>query len=523
MCTYNYTQGEMGCRNGGLREEENDAMAASLTASDALLFATMCIVELPVDVHAKDGSIYTGIFYTARVDKDYAVVLKNARMIKKGNRASNVANGSMIETLIVQSEDLVQVVAKEVPIPSNEVSGYLRRDGLEAIAGTNECSEREAKANESSGDKKHRSETRFSASSENDFAYSFAADVESHSSRSTEEENERSDGTDFGKMEEAHIVSVGGRQIWDVSGEKQSNHRENPEFQDEKTTCEVQGSSLSLDVCQSQSTAAENILGEMDMQNMLKGLSSGSHAATMVKLDNQNQKRPTSEKTKSPDALSSSVSVAVTPTVIVSSGSNPSSSSASTPSVPPKGSNLNRAAKEFKLNPEAKIFSPSPLHHRSVTPPAVQAEASVTYMPEVYAMVPIATAENKDDISLFAPHSSLPVTFVPYNDVIIGNGSSDAPYAQPVVCQVLSTTQPIRYASQYHNLQAGTAYMYPNSQNVYSYCRTSGASCLCVSHFRHHSECGRIFSSSYRTSLNSTSNASSQVPRYKLYKFIVDH
>lgn len=107
-------------------------------------------------------------------------------------------------------------------------------------------------------------------------------------------------------------------------------------------------SSISLhivDVCQSQSTAAENILGEMDMQNMLKGLSSGSHAATMVKLDNQNQKRPTSEKTKSPDALSSSVSVAVTPTVIVSSESNPSSSSASTPSVPPKGSNLNRAAK----------------------------------------------------------------------------------------------------------------------------------------------------------------------------------
>lgn len=44
-----------------------------------------------------------------------AVVLKNARMIKKGNRASNVANGSMIETLIVQSEDLVQVVAKACP------------------------------------------------------------------------------------------------------------------------------------------------------------------------------------------------------------------------------------------------------------------------------------------------------------------------------------------------------------------------------------------------------------------------
>ncbi|CAI9773437.1 unnamed protein product [Fraxinus pennsylvanica] len=450
----------MGFRNDGLREEENNAMAASPTTSDALLLATMCIVELPVDVHAKDGSIYSGIFYTARVDKDYAIVLKNARMIKKGNWASNVANGSMIETLIVSSEDLVQVVAKEVPIPSNGVSRYLRRDGLEAIAGTNECPEREAKASESNGDKKHRSETRFSASSENDVAHSFASDLESHLSRSTEEENERSDGTDFGKMGDAHIVLVDGRQIGDVSGGKQSNHGENPEFQDGKITCEVRGSSLSLDACQSQSTAAEIMLGEMDMQNTLKGLSSGSHAATMVKLENQNHKRPASEKPRSPDALSSSVSVAVTPTVVVSSESNPSSSSASTPSVPLKGSNLNRTAKEFKLNPEAKIFSPSPLHHRSVTP-AVQTEASV-----VYAMVPIATAENEDDISLFAPHSSLPVTFVPYNDVIIGNGSSDAPYAQPVVCQVLSRTQPVRYASQYHNLQAGTAYVYPNSQNV---------------------------------------------------------
>ncbi|XP_022888429.1 uncharacterized protein LOC111403965 isoform X2 [Olea europaea var. sylvestris] len=195
MCTYNYTQGEMGCRNGGLRVEENHAMAASLTVSDALLFATMCIVELPVDVHAKDGSIYTGIFHTACVDKDYAIVLKNARMIKKGNRAANVANDSMIETLVVRSEDLVQVVAKGVPIPSNGVSECVRRDGLEAMAGINECSKREAKANESNGDKKHRSETRL-ASSENDFA----SDVENHSSRSIEEENERSDGIDFEKV-----------------------------------------------------------------------------------------------------------------------------------------------------------------------------------------------------------------------------------------------------------------------------------------------------------------------------------
>lgn len=41
-----------------------------------------------------------------------AIVLKKARMTKKGNLDANVVNGGVIETLIVLSEDLVQVVAK---------------------------------------------------------------------------------------------------------------------------------------------------------------------------------------------------------------------------------------------------------------------------------------------------------------------------------------------------------------------------------------------------------------------------
>lgn len=45
----------------------------SSSSSEALLFATMCIIGLPVDVHVKDGSVYSGIFYTASVEKDYGV------------------------------------------------------------------------------------------------------------------------------------------------------------------------------------------------------------------------------------------------------------------------------------------------------------------------------------------------------------------------------------------------------------------------------------------------------------------
>lgn len=40
------------------------------------------------------------------------VILKKARMIKKGKLEANVAHGGIVETLVVLTEDLVQVVAK---------------------------------------------------------------------------------------------------------------------------------------------------------------------------------------------------------------------------------------------------------------------------------------------------------------------------------------------------------------------------------------------------------------------------
>ena len=50
-------------------------------------------------------------------------MLKKARMTKKGKCDSNVANWDLIETLVVQSNDLVQVIAKAshcfLPIQSN--------------------------------------------------------------------------------------------------------------------------------------------------------------------------------------------------------------------------------------------------------------------------------------------------------------------------------------------------------------------------------------------------------------------
>lgn len=67
----------MACRKRELREEgkiRNDAAAAA-ALGDALLFTTMCIIGMSVDVHARDGSVYSGIFHTASVDNDYGLLL----------------------------------------------------------------------------------------------------------------------------------------------------------------------------------------------------------------------------------------------------------------------------------------------------------------------------------------------------------------------------------------------------------------------------------------------------------------
>lgn len=40
------------------------------------------------------------------------IILKKARMIKKGKLEANVAHGGMVETLVILTGDLVQVVAK---------------------------------------------------------------------------------------------------------------------------------------------------------------------------------------------------------------------------------------------------------------------------------------------------------------------------------------------------------------------------------------------------------------------------
>ncbi|KAK4439804.1 Polyadenylate-binding protein-interacting protein 4 [Sesamum alatum] len=452
----------MACRKGELREEgkSRSAAAAPLVAvGDALLFTTMCIIGMPVDVHAKDGSVYSGIFHTASVDKDYAIVLKKAKMIKKGNLEANVVNGTLIETLIIRSDDLVQVVAKGVLLPSNGITGYVGGDSIEAAAGYIECLNKDAeviKPNESRGNKKHKSQTRFAAKRENGFPHPEKPTKVLGSS--PQDHNERLDAMKFVKIEEAHTLPVDGRQGGDGSPEMQSDTHNNPEFQDKAATNEIQGSSPSFTTCEAQSAAAVNTL-EDTMQQEPKEKSSGPNA-----LEDRGQDR--SDEIACTVATATNISVASVPIIDVKSESCLSASSNPFLLVPPKNSGVKKTTKESKLNPGAKIFSPSMPHHRTVTSPAMPHGASVPYHPSTYTMAPMATAQEEVDASSFA-HSPGPVKFVPFNNVAVGNGGSDAPYVQPIIGQVVNRTQqPFRYTGQYQNFQPGPAYVHPNVQNV---------------------------------------------------------
>ncbi|KAK4355251.1 hypothetical protein RND71_024222 [Anisodus tanguticus] len=393
-------------------EKENGVVS---TLNDALLFTTMCIIGLPVDVYIKDGLVYSGIFHTACVDDDYAIVLKRAKMIKKGSREPNVVCGSLIETLVILSEDLVQVVAKGVMLSADSISGHFDGDNV----GT--------------------------ACSNITYPVYTKKEVKATKSKVSTVDGEKA-------SKERHVR--------DGLINKQSDRIESHESLRERTIVEVQGSSSNLDVFVTRANAIESVKLNTNSELSSNVVSRGSPPLSSIKLDDQNDERHSHEQQtlgKTPCLGPTSSGAPITSVSCVSSSSSPADL------TPSRGSIHNASTKESKLNPGAKIFSPSALQHRTVTPPVMP---TMAYMPDSCPVVPVATAEPEVEITPFAPRPSVPVKFVPYNSLPAGNGGLDVQYTQPTIGYMGNMTQPARYASQYHHLQAPTGYVHPNSQNV---------------------------------------------------------
>ncbi|XP_042520239.1 polyadenylate-binding protein-interacting protein 3 isoform X3 [Macadamia integrifolia] len=407
----------MGCKI----VDNSDDRAASSSLSDALLFTTMCIIGVPVEVQVKDGSIYSGIFHTACVEKDYGIVLKRARMTKKGKNDSNLEIGAIVDTLVVLSGDLVQVVAKGVILQVDGTVGSVAEDDIGAVNGCvhpTECLE---------------SEEVSPIYNKVDLKTSAADTTQISQIRQIGKERSQRKKDQYDRQHEAH---------------------------EEDTINKVQNSSSSMDTFHTK-------LKTVDGKNM--GISSNnfpnegygacaSRDPSFVKPDTQDCQRPASTDFLLDVSTSSTSGVDVPPQ------SCSTSLASSTSMVPPRGSGFNTSSKEFKLNPRAKTFSPSFAMPRTTTP-AVPTVASMAYIPNNSPVVPVADVQPEIGVSPFAPRSSLPVKFVQYNNSVVGNEGSGSQYSQPIVGHVGSRPQPVRYAGQYP-IQAGPPYVRPNTQPV---------------------------------------------------------
>ncbi|KAJ6753560.1 POLYADENYLATE-BINDING PROTEIN INTERACTING PROTEIN [Salix purpurea] len=459
----------MGYRNRA--EAETEACL-----NEALLFATMCILGLPVDVYVRDGSVYFGTFHTASFDKENGIVLKDARLTKKGKSSANVAGGSVIETLVILSVDIVQVVAKGVLFPADGVTANISGDNVEAAvtnAPSSEIVASEAnKSNKFTADRKESNQNRGSAKNKNGSSQGIMLTKagKDHEERKMPP-NDTGNAMEFehGKRDDVNISkrgafsgdSVNGRQ----TGEdwSQDLYKHEFEFQREKSADEVH----SLNATRHHLSEAKPVAEGQVTVNLLPNGVSCNSAGKLMKPDNRYCGGPSSVGTTSPIAVCASVSTSSNPTVDVPSESLCSSLANSTDAISPQISGSNRGSKAFKLNPGAKIFSPSFSNPLSATAPAVPTAASMAYIPSNFPVVPFAAVQPEVGIP-FAPRSSVPAKLPPYSNLTAVNGGSGSQFLQPIVGHMGSRAQPqpLRYSVQYHAVQAAPAFVPQNSQSV---------------------------------------------------------
>ncbi|KAG2305661.1 hypothetical protein Bca52824_025409 [Brassica carinata] len=91
---------------------------------DSLVYLTTCMIGHPVEVHLKNGSVYSGIFHAADVEKNFGIVLKMASLIKDSTlrvhrSRSEFFRKAPFRTFTIPADELVQVVAEDLSVSSD--------------------------------------------------------------------------------------------------------------------------------------------------------------------------------------------------------------------------------------------------------------------------------------------------------------------------------------------------------------------------------------------------------------------
>ncbi|XP_042414460.1 uncharacterized protein LOC122003086 isoform X2 [Zingiber officinale] len=369
------------------KESVSEEIPAASSLGDALLYATMCIVGLPVEVQVKDGSLYSGVLHTACFDRDHGIVLKKATKIGKGKCRANLALGDCVDTLIVLSSDLVQVVVRGFVLPADEgVVDHVVGKSTESVN-----------------------------------------QVESHScSREIEREENRS-----------IFQNSASRQVTEsrADGDKEDN-----------SIVEVANGAPSL-------SPSSNIKGR------------NSHLASLPdQLSSQEIEAP--KALTSSDTSTSVCSTSSTSIFDITANSYATGLVTSNTTIPKKIKGESIIAKESKLNPDAKVFTPTATNYRQVAAP-VPRFVSPSQMSNSLSVVPTIGAQLGHEVESFASRFTVPSKVVPYNNLIAAQAGNGTHYARPIVGHSSIRQLPVRVNGQYHPLQAGHhVYLNPHSQMV---------------------------------------------------------
>ncbi|KAJ6417373.1 hypothetical protein OIU84_003146 [Salix udensis] len=438
----------------------------------------MRIIGRPVDVHIRDGSVYSGTFHTASFDKENGVVLKEARLTKKGKSGANLANGSVIETLIILSTDIVQVVAKGVLFPTDGITGNISGGNVEAAVTNAPSSEVVAieakKSNKFTVEKKIFNHNRSIVKNKNGNSHGLMPTKAGKGPEGRKmppnqigktmafDHGER-DGVHIPKREASSGDSVNGRQTRDDGSQgEQGQYKPNFDFQIVKSADEVHSPNA---ITGPHDSEAKPLAEGKVAVKLLSNAVSCNPDSDLTKPDSQYCGRPASGGTTSPSSVCAGVSTPSNPMLDAPSEPQCSASENSTGVVSPQISESNRSSKAFKLNPGAKNFSPSFSNASSVNAATVPIVASMAYIPSNSPVVPVASVQPELGIP-FAPRSSVPAKFPPYSNLTAVNGGNGSQFSQPVVGHMETRMQPLRHAGQYHAVQAASSYAPPNSQSV---------------------------------------------------------
>ncbi|XP_018488756.1 polyadenylate-binding protein-interacting protein 3 isoform X2 [Raphanus sativus] len=116
-------------KEAGMKNTENGGKAGTVDtpSRDPFLYLTTCQIGHGVEVHLKNGSVYSGIFHAADVENNFGIILKMACLIREGSLRGKKPRAPLVskpplKIFIIPADEVVQVIAKDLPVNNNNVS-----------------------------------------------------------------------------------------------------------------------------------------------------------------------------------------------------------------------------------------------------------------------------------------------------------------------------------------------------------------------------------------------------------------